>query len=93
MATQNLLGWSNFKSTGSEALAALVPTVVSTTDSAIERFSPIERKCYTDDVSFLLSSLTIFCQASHRLLSLTMTLVSNVTIAVFYFMKLKQRYH
>jgi len=29
----------------------LVPTVVGTTDSAISRFAPTDRKCYNDDVS------------------------------------------
>ena len=35
--------------TGSEILAALTPTIINTTDSALRRFEPLERDCYVDD--------------------------------------------
>jgi hypothetical protein len=38
---------------GQETLAVIVPTLVTTADDVLTRFSPMERKCYTDEVKLL----------------------------------------
>lgn len=35
-------------STGTEILAALTPSFLNTSDTAIGRFSPVDRDCYLD---------------------------------------------
>jgi len=36
---------------GTEVMGAIIPTVVNTTEKVLNRFSPLDRGCYTDDVS------------------------------------------
>ena len=49
---------SHYFVTGSEILAALTPTIINTTDSALRRFEPLERDCYVDD-EFPLPNLNV----------------------------------
>ena len=36
---------------GKETLVTIIPTIVNASESALARFSPLERQCYTDQVS------------------------------------------
>jgi len=42
--------------TGSDILASMSPSIINTSDSALNRFSPADRDCYTDE-EFLLPNL------------------------------------